>query len=442
MQENVTPSNGMTITEDTRFASGVYHLPDGIRIGADNISIEGDNTTILSDVQTGVGVQMSGQTGVSIRNLSVSGYYHGLRCDDCRNLTLENVTIRNTQEIEGIETFLYLWLPVEKSYGGALLFNNVRDSSVQDCDFQHQMHGVLLYNSERVTVQRVNASFNSGWGVYLSNASHCTVEDNQLDFCNRVFRRDDGSIRVEADASGIVLVKGSSHNVFRRNSCLCGGDGIFLCGYEHPGVITPCNYNLFEENDCRLSPNNAVESTFSEGNIYRNNDCSRSNYGFWMGYSHKNTLEGNNIEFNRFAGVAIEHGFDFDIVNNTLNRNGEGVRLWTRGGAVIDYFPDRRVSFDFRIKDNLFEGNNTGFVGDTGAEISDDASHHFMLEANQFNGNRIGANFGRVRDCSLSKNVFTGNLVAAVQVAAVHKDGVTLDHDNIYGQNATNLNEV
>lgn len=442
MQQNVIPTNGMVISADTRLAPGVYHLPDGIRIAADNITLAGENTTLISDVQTGVGVQVSGHSGVTIRDLTINGYYHGIRCDDCTQVTVENVTVRGTHEIEGIETFLYLWLPIDKTYGGALLFNNVADSRVAQCDFQHQMHGVLLYNSERIQVQQVNASFNSGWGVYLSNANHCTVEDNQLDFCNRVFRREDGSIRVEADAAGLVLVKGSSHNVFRRNSCLCGGDGVFLCGYEHPGVITPCNHNLFEANDCRLSPNNAIESTFSEGNIYRNNDCSRSNYGFWMGYSHKNTLEGNIIEFNRFAGVAIEHGFDFDIIHNSISRNGEGLRLWTRGGPVIDYFPDRRVSFDFRVRDNVFEGNNTGFVGDTGAEIDDDSSHDFVLTGNQFNSNRLGANFGRVRACTLSRNVFTGNLIAAVQVATAHRDGVNVDDSNNYSGNTADLNAV
>ena len=36
MQTDVTPQNGMTLTEDTRLASGVFHLPDGINISADN----------------------------------------------------------------------------------------------------------------------------------------------------------------------------------------------------------------------------------------------------------------------------------------------------------------------------------------------------------------------------------------------------------------------
>ena len=31
--------------------------------------------------------------------------------------------MRDTWEIAGIDTFLYLWLPVEQVYGGGLLFN-------------------------------------------------------------------------------------------------------------------------------------------------------------------------------------------------------------------------------------------------------------------------------------------------------------------------------
>jgi parallel beta-helix repeat protein len=268
MKINVIPTNGMTITESTRFSPGVYVLPDGLKIGADDVVLQGENTLILSQSQTGVGIHLQGKKGVTIRGLSLSGYYHAIRADDCRDLVFEDITVRNTAEIEGIDTFLYLWQPVDKVYSGAILLVNVQGGAVRRCDLQHQMNGLLMYGCSQLEVERNNASFNSGWGIYLSSSCENLVQDNQLDFCNRVYRRpENGSIRVEADAAGIVLVLNSSRNRFIRNSCLCGGDGIFVAGYYHPGGISPCNDNLFEDNDCRLSPNNAIESTFSKGNI-------------------------------------------------------------------------------------------------------------------------------------------------------------------------------
>lgn len=417
MRTGVQPTDGMRISEDTRFAPGVYYLPNGLTIGADNITIEGDNTLIVSNAQTNVAIRAEGRQGITIRNLAISGYYHGLRFDDCRDVTVENVKVRDTWEIEGIDTFLYLWLPIDKVYGGALLMNGVQGGVVRDCDFQHQLNGVLLYGCSNITVERVNASFNSGWGAYLSATNDCVIRDNHFDFCNRLYRRpEDGSIRAEADTAGIVLVKGSSRNQVLRNSCICGGDGIFVAGYEHPGVHESCSDNLFEENDCRLSPNNAIESTFSKGNIFRRNNCSRSNYGFWMGYSWENVLEDNDVEFNRWVGIAAEHAHGFVIRNNRIRLNGEGVRLWTRGGSVVEYFPGYEVTFDITLEDNQIEQNRIGLNAYTGEMIKDHLVHDLKLRGNTIRDNRVGIQLERVEAVTLEDNTLEDNVVAAVRL--------------------------
>ncbi len=415
-QPTLTPYDGMEISEDCTLTPGTYVLPRGLSIAADSVTVNGKDVFLISPVQSETAISARGKHHVTIRDVSISGYFHGIRFDDCADVTLDNVTVRNTAEIAGIDTFLYLWQPLEEVYGGAILLNRVQGGVVRGCDLQHQMNGIQLYGSRGVTIERNNASFNSGWGVYLSASSENIVRDNQLDFCNRVYRRpENGSIRVEADAAAIVLVNGSSRNQVLRNSCLCGGDGIFVAGYRHPGDIQPCNDNLFEENDCRLSPNNAIESTFSRGNVFRRNDCSRSNYGFWMGFSWDNLLEDNTIEFNRWAGIAAEHAHDFTIRNNRIRLNGEGVRVWTRGGAVVPYWQGFEVSYNFMLEDNLIEQNTTGFLGYTGSETTIRDCYHFDLKGNTFRDNRTGAQFGRIADCTVSGNTFAGNVEAALR---------------------------
>ncbi len=440
MKVGVIPSDGMVIHEDTRFAPGVYTLPNGFSIGSDGITLEGDDTLIVSPKQRGVGISVQGRKQITIRGLRLSGYYHAVRCDDCTDVRVENVQVRGTYEIEGIDTFLYLWLPIEKVYGGAILLHNVSGGTVRNCDLQHQMNGILLYGCANVAVEKNNASFNSGWGVYLSATNDSMIADNQLDFCNRLYRRpEDGSIRAEADTAAIVLVKASSHNRFLRNSCIAGGDGIFVAGYEHPGKIDPCNDNLFEDNDCRLSPNNAIESTFSKGNVFRRNNASRCNYGFWMGFSWENTLEDNLIEFNRFVGIAAEHAHDFTIRHNTIRLNGEGVRLWTRGGVVVPYWPGFEVSYDMTLEDNTFETNHVGFRGYTGDETNAADCHDYHLRGNVFKDNRVGVEFARVQDCSLEENQFTGNVEAGVKL--IDQPGVK-QVNNQFADNAADTIEV
>ncbi len=428
----VTPTDGMQITQDTRLTPGVYVMPHGISVAADNITLDGGGALIVSREQTGVGIAIDGRRGVTIRNMKISGYYHGIRADHCSDLTLEDVRVRDTAEIEGIDTFLYLWHPLDHVTSGAILCHDVHGGAIRACDLQHQMNGILLYGSSGLIVEKTNASFNSGWGVYLSASNDNVVQDNHLDFCNRLYRRpESGLIRVEADAAGIVLVYGSSRNQFLRNTCMCGGDGIFVAGYDHKGHQGPCNDNLFEDNDCRYSSNNAIESTFSRGNVFRRNDCSRSNYGFWMGYSWENTLEDNTIEMNHVVGIAIEHGHDFTIRRNRIRQNEEGVRLWTRGGPVVQHWPGHEVSYNFRLENNLIEGNHIGFFGYTGGETTAQDCHDYHLRDNVIRDNRIGARFARVQNCTVEGNIFSGNIVSGIHVDG--QPGVTVGDNTFEG---------
>ena len=122
MKTDVLPLDGMIIREDTRFAPGVYVLPHGLSIEADAVTLEGDNTLIVSGAPEGSGIRAQGRKGITIRGLRLSGYYHGVRLDDCEDVTIENVEVRNSAEIEGIETFLYLWQPLDKVYSGDAAF--------------------------------------------------------------------------------------------------------------------------------------------------------------------------------------------------------------------------------------------------------------------------------------------------------------------------------
>jgi parallel beta-helix repeat protein len=439
MKANVIPTDGMVITEDTKLVPGVYPLRQGLTIGADGVMLDGDGVTLIDVSQRGAGIQAENRSGISLRGLTISGFYHGIRLDHCRDIRIEQVSVRNTAEIAGIDVFLYLWRPIEEVYSGAILLHDVQGGVVRECDLQHQMNGLVLYGCSHLTVEGNNASFNSGWGVYLNNASDNTLQDNRLDFCNRVYRRpENGSIRVEADAAGMVMVINSCRNKVLRNSCLCGGDGIFVAGCTPDGKRTSCDDNLFEDNDCRLSPNNAIESTFSQGNIFRRNDCSRSNYGFWMGYSWDNLLEDNHVEFNRWVGIAIEHGHGFTIRHNRILSNGEGIRLFTRGGDILKQWPGWEVSYDFTIEDNLIESNRIGFNGYTGAEIVGQNGRDYRLKANTFRDNRTGLRFLRVNDSQVIGNTLAANVERAVLL--LNQPGVTLN-DNQFSNNGADVVE-
>ena len=147
----VIPTDGMIITQDTRLAPGVYVLPNGITLDADNITLEGERR---ADRQPGAHRRSDPRQRAARRDdpgVSISGYHHGIRADHCHDLTIENVRVRDTAEIEGIDTFLYLWTPLDKAYGAAILCHDVHGGAIRGCDLQHQMDGILLYGSSGLT---------------------------------------------------------------------------------------------------------------------------------------------------------------------------------------------------------------------------------------------------------------------------------------------------
>jgi len=430
--KQVEPINGMTITEDTELIAGTYILPDGLIIAGDNIQVVANGVHIVGANHEKVGVRIRNSKNVTVRGLACSTYYHGVYAENCDNLTLDGLTVRDTYEILNITTFLHLWQTLEDAYAGGILCHEVRGGTIANCDVQHQLNGIQLYSCHGLVVERNNGSFNSGWGVYLNASNENTIQDNQLDFCNRLFKRpENGTVRAEADAAGIVMVQGSSRNQLLRNSCIGGGDGIFITGYQHPNVIRSCSDNVIEDNDCRLSPNNAIESTFCQGNIFRRNDVSRSNYGLWMGYSWENIVEENHVEFSRWAGIAIEHGHDFTVRGNTIqNNHGDGMRLWLRGkrgDVLLQYWEGYEAAYNFTIEGNVFKSNRVGFNGYTPDHLADQVCHGFHLRDNTFDDNRIGVSFERVENCTVAENRFISNVQAGLRL--VNQPDVTVENN-------------
>lgn len=64
---------------------------------------------------------------------------------------------------------------------------------------------------------------------------------------------------------------------------------------------------------------NAIESDFGTGNTFSMNTCEYANFGMWLGYSHLDiSVFDNYIAHNRWAGIAVDHGQNFEIIGNHL----------------------------------------------------------------------------------------------------------------------------
>lgn len=430
MADLVIPEDGMVIERDTTLHPGVYYLPNGLFIAEDGVTLDGNGALIIGKDGEGRGVRVNQRIDVTVRNLRVERFYHGIWVNASANVRIERCQVTRTRELAAPEVFLDVWLSRDEAYGGGIFMSGVIDSFVIDNDVQHQQSGIMLYGCNRVEVARNDASYNSGYGMLLYESSENAIEDNIADYCCRVYASGPtGTPEAEryhngADAAALVIMCNSSRNAIRRNRLRSGGDGVFLGGFHKDQIKVPCNDNVFEFNDGSYSPNIAFEATFSQRNVFRNNRADNCAYGFWLGYSSETAVEANSIKGNRIAGVAIEHGHHNTIAGNAIERNGAGVQLWindddSRGaGTFRQFYPDCAESRETVLAGNTFARNELAVHAWTerGPGYGGPRCHHFTLKDNALRDNRVGVLFERVRESSIHENRFERNFEAGIKL--------------------------
>lgn len=412
--------NGLRINKDTHLDPKVYLLPEGITLEADNVILDGQGATIMGADKTGQGISVSGRKNIVIKNLRVLNYYHGISIKNSKGIEISNCTITSTAEIPANTLFLDIWKPAVEAYGGAIYLEEVTGASIHDNDLQHQMNGLLSYQCKRLTVANNLASYCSGFGFHLFETCDSTFEGNYADFCCRYYLSEAGS-HMGADAAGFLIVFKSCNNVFRKNYARLGGDGFFLAGLTPDGIDVGCNSNLFQENDASYSPNNAFEGVFSKGNVYQGNKANHSNYGFWLGFSSNCTVKENQIYHNRQAGVAVENGTGFQVLDNDIQNNTHGILIWTRFYDFLKNVPNINItSSDWLIERNKLTQNkkairiaadqNHGVRPLEGEQAFVPPKDH-IIQNNEIRENVIGIELEKVKDTQMNENILD-NLAA------------------------------
>ena len=407
--------DGLTINKDIKLEPKVYLLPEGITIDSDDVVLDGHGATIIgTDKTASQGIKVSGRKNITIKNLRILNYYHGISIQKSTGIEICNSAITLTTEIQSNTLFLDIWKPAADSYGGAIFLEQVTDTKIHDNDLQHQMNGILSYQCKGLNVVNNLANYCSGFGFHLFETSDSTYTNNYADYCCRYYLSNSGS-HLGADAAGFLIIYKSCNNVFRKNYARLGGDGFFLAGLTPDGIDVGCNNNLFEGNDASYSPNNAFEGVFSKGNIYQSNKANHSNYGFWLGFSSDCTLKDNQIYSNRQAGIAVENGIDFKVLNNDIQNNGHGILIWTRSYDFLKRVPDMNAtSRDWLIEGNRLVQNKKAIriaadqdhgVRGLNEGMSSIIPHHHIIQNNEIRNNVIGIELENAKDTQTDQNI-------------------------------------
>ncbi|HEX7939750.1 MAG TPA: right-handed parallel beta-helix repeat-containing protein, partial [Gemmatimonadaceae bacterium] len=380
LQQPVPLTRGMVITRNTTVRPGTYRLKSAsidtavVVIRGDNITVNLTGVTMAGagddddpDQAAGLAILVDGGSNVTIRGAHIRGYKVAIMARGTRDLRLVDNDLSfnwKPRLYSGVEhESLVDWLSYHHNekdewlrYGAAIYLRGVKGGEIKGNTVTQGMNALLATETDSVLVWNNDFSFNSGLGIGLYRSSHNRILHNRVDYNVRGYS--EGFYRRGQDSAGILIYEQSDSNVVAYNSATHSGDGLFLWAGQHTMDTGEggANDNVFYKNDFSFAPTNAMEATFSR-NAFVDNIARGSDYGLWGGYSFNSLVAGNTFALNRI-GLAIEHGQDNQIVNNTFDGDSTSISLWANKVEPSDWvYPKKRDtrSRDYSIADNTLK---------------------------------------------------------------------------------------
>ncbi|MCI0497716.1 MAG: right-handed parallel beta-helix repeat-containing protein, partial [Thermoplasmata archaeon] len=247
--------------------------------------------------------------------------------------------------------------------GTAVLSGSIR---VEDCDVVANREGIT---SDGTMVALDNRIAHNGVGIRASNRSR--ILGNAINGSGMGVVIEGDLVRVESNVvlgsnlSGIDVA--GRDVIVRSNTCGANRYGIFVRGGEDLKVVA----NTASRNDhygirIKGEPRNlTVSDNVVFGNGFRNPGMSGS--GILLVDASNLTVEGNDVWWNQYADVAIEHCSNITVADCTLNGTPKGVwSYYSQSFTVRDCEID---AADFGI--DTYETSDVAFSGNTLSAIAE-----------------------------------------------------------------------
>lgn len=397
---------GTRVSGDVKICPGRYRVPDpggrgvivatapGTRIDLTGVTLESGDS-VPADYR-GVGIASIGVDSVSVRGGRIRGFQYGIRLEGGSGHRINGVDVsgsrtqvlKSTPDRYDEGDWLDIFHPdTFETYGHGVYLKRTSGATVTGVISRGAQNGIGLYESRDAVITDNDVSGNSGWGIHLWHSSRNTILRNKAD---HNVRCESPAYRHGCDSAALLLRDRSDSNLVADNDLTWSGDGFFLSGQR--GEVEPSVANLVIRNNASFAYHNAFESTFSEWNIFIENQADSSDYGFWLGYSRGNVVQRNQAVGSRTAGIAIEHGGENEVTGNVIIGGQTGIKLF----APHDGDDSSR---DYRLDDNTIAQVRQGIVlertgrsrlrgnlfdGVDDAVVADSASSDLQLSGNVF----------------------------------------------------------
>ncbi|MBI4179975.1 right-handed parallel beta-helix repeat-containing protein, partial [bacterium] len=306
------------------------------------------------------GIYADTQTGLTIKNLGVTGAYDGIHFYNVDNSTIESdsvssnghygIYVRVNSDTNTIKNNTASSNTNSSIYLDTSSNNTVTNNTVTSNTPSSNAYGIRLSSSSNNTVTSNTASSNLSAGIYLSsNSNNNTVTSNTASL-NSTF--------------GIALYSNSNNNTVTSNTASSNSDyGIYLDSSSN---------NTVTSNTVTSNLDYGIYLYGSSNNTVTSNTASSNSLGIILDTSSNNTVTSNTVSSNSFDGIWLSSSSNNTVVQNDVRNNTE-----------YQIYIDGAPSSDTVVKNDI---KTSGTNPDSGVyNGSSDAASKFTFTRNWWN---------------------------------------------------------
>ncbi|UCE18252.1 MAG: right-handed parallel beta-helix repeat-containing protein [Gemmatimonadota bacterium] len=401
-----------------------------IQIDEDNLTLDGTGHTVTGPGGSGYGVYLDDRTAVTLKNLTVQGFYYGICLSSSSNNTVTGNTASNNNS-NGIylpsssNNTLTANTTSSNSRGGIYLTNNSNSNTLTANTSSNNQYGIYLSYSSNNTLSG-NTMLNNRWNFYVygsdSHYDHTIDKTNTVEGKPIYYIKDvSNQIYDSTNSIGTLYLINCDHITVRdldlsKNNIA----GIFLWNTHYSEIdnVTASNnawgIRLWNSSNNTLTGNttsNGSQGIYlfsSSSNILNDNTASNNFGGIILDKSSDNTLTGNAADSNSYYGIGVyRNSNNNNLTDNTTLDNQYGIYLWEYSDN--NTLSDNTASHNDYSGISLNRSNNNTLNGNTSNSNSNYGISLYYSNDNTMTDNTASNNSGGMNFMHASGNVLNDN---------------------------------
>ena len=329
------------------------NISECIVVERDNIVIDGAGYTVQgTKVTEGTGINLSGRSNVTVSNVQVRNFFHGMWLYLSSNCKISGNNITNNR--------------------GGLWLDASSNNSISKNIITANGHGggIFLAGSFNNSIVGNSITNNSGHGVSLTGLY--TVRFTSFSFNNSITKNE-----IAKNKCGVFLA--GFNNSVTMNSIIHNDYGVWLVGDERESYSgNSIGLNNILDNGFGIylwnSPNNSVIQ----------NNLTTNNWGIWLSASSSISITGNFVT-NNSIGIILSASNSSYLTRNNIRNNDVGIFLCS--------------SLDIKIVENMITENACGV-------LSSGSSNNWITQ-----NDIVDNGFGVRLEASSSYEIFHNNFI-------------------------------